>query len=102
MLVEGVNLVLTVINRDGQNIFRQPHHVSRHKRGQITRGGRFTGACVWLTGLSGAGKSTIAFGLEEYLVRHGIYAYALDGDNVRRGLNSNLGESELDWLTAVN
>ncbi len=42
-------------------------------------------------GLSGAGKTTISFALEDYLVSHGIPAYSLDGDNIRHGLNKNLG-----------
>lgn len=41
------------------------------------------GCTVWFTGLSGAGKTTIAFALEEYLVARGIPAYGLDGDNIR-------------------
>lgn len=48
------------------------------------------------TGLSGAGKTTIGFALEEYLVSHGIPCYSLDGDNVRHGLNKNLGFSAGD------
>ena len=79
-----------------ENIFYQQHHVSRHKRAQIIGGGRFTGCTIWFTGYSGAGKSTIAFGVEDYLIRHRVYAYTLDGDNVRHGLNSNLGFSESD------
>ncbi|MGD8353944.1 MAG: adenylyl-sulfate kinase, partial [Pseudomonadota bacterium] len=51
---------------------------------------------VWLTGLSGSGKSTIAAELERTLVIRGIHAYALDGDNVRRGLTSDLGFSDED------
>lgn len=47
-------------------------------------------------GLSGAGKTTIAFALEEYLVSQGIPSYSLDGDNVRHGLNKNLGFSPED------
>jgi bifunctional enzyme CysN/CysC len=46
---------------------------------------------VWFTGLSGAGKSTLAAAVEERLVRSGRPAYRLDGDNVRSGLNSDLG-----------
>ena len=46
--------------------------------------------------MSGAGKTTIAFALEEYLVGHGIPAYCLDGDNVRHGLNKNLSFSHED------
>lgn len=79
-----------------ENIFYQPHHVSRHKRSQVIGGKRFTGCTIWFTGYSGAGKSTIAFGVEKYLILHSIYAYVLDGDNVRHGLSSNLGFSESD------
>jgi adenylylsulfate kinase len=48
-------------------------------------------ACVWLTGLSGSGKSTVARRLERQLVMRGVFAYVLDGDNVRHGLNKDLG-----------
>ncbi|KYP81603.1 adenylyl-sulfate kinase [Ferroacidibacillus organovorans] len=51
---------------------------------------------IWLTGLSGAGKSTIATALETELFRRGIHTYLLDGDNVRLGLNRDLGFSEED------
>jgi adenylylsulfate kinase len=51
---------------------------------------------VWMTGLSGSGKSTIAIGLERALHERGRYAVVLDGDNVRTGINSNLGFSEAD------
>ena len=54
------------------------------------------GCVVWLTGLSGSGKSTIARSLESQLVGHGHLAYVLDGDNVRHGLNSDLGFSPAD------
>lgn len=50
-------------------------------------------ATVWLTGLSGAGKSTLAFALERYLTGMGHACYVLDGDNVRHGLNHDLGFS---------
>lgn len=53
-------------------------------------------ATVWLTGLSGAGKSTLAYALERRLVSAGHAAYVLDGDNVRHGLNSDLGFSPQD------
>lgn len=53
-------------------------------------------ATVWLTGLSGAGKSTIAFELERRLMAQGHMAFVLDGDNVRHGLNRDLGFSHLD------
>jgi adenylylsulfate kinase len=54
------------------------------------------GVTVWLTGLSAAGKSTIAVLLEQMLVQRGKLAYRLDGDNVRHGLNKNLGFSAED------
>lgn len=47
-------------------------------------------------GLSGAGKTTISFALEEYLVSHAIPCYSLDGDNIRHGLNKNLSFSSED------
>jgi len=53
-------------------------------------------ATIWLTGLSGSGKSTIAFELEKQLICLGHAAYALDGDNVRHGLNRDLGFTPKD------
>lgn len=71
------------------------HHgeVSRDQRAAITGG---TGLTVWLTGLSGSGKSTIAFGVEKQLIRRKRAAYVLDGDNLRHGLNGDLGFSASD------
>jgi adenylylsulfate kinase len=54
------------------------------------------GVTVWLTGLSGSGKSTIAVASERALVDRGHLAYVLDGDNIRHGLNKNLGFSPED------
>jgi adenylyl-sulfate kinase len=54
------------------------------------------GATVWLTGLSGSGKSTIAAAVTEALAARGVLAYTLDGDNVRHGLNGDLGFSAED------
>jgi bifunctional enzyme CysN/CysC len=54
------------------------------------------GAILWFTGLSGAGKSTLAVELERLLFRKGCQAYLLDGDNLRRGLNADLGFSHAD------
>lgn len=54
------------------------------------------GATVWLTGLSGSGKSTVAMALEKLLLSKGRHAYCLDGDNIRHGLNKNLGFSAVD------
>ena len=49
---------------------------------------------VWFTGFSGSGKSTLANALEEYLYEHGYHTFVLDGDNVRKGLNSDLDFSD--------
>ncbi len=54
------------------------------------------GATIWMTGLSGSGKSTVAVALEQVLLQRGKHAYRLDGDNVRHGLNKNLGFSAED------
>ncbi len=54
------------------------------------------GATIWLTGLSGSGKSTIAVELEHALIENKHQAYILDGDNIRHGLNNNLGFSPED------
>ena len=55
-----------------------------------------TPVCLWMTGLSGAGKSTLANALEQELNKKGKHTYILDGDNLRHGLNSDLGFSEAD------
>ncbi|EZA50411.1 Bifunctional 3'-phosphoadenosine 5'-phosphosulfate synthase, partial [Ooceraea biroi] len=79
------------------NVLSQAHHVSRTKRGQaIGSLPGFRGCTIWMTGLSGAGKTSISFELEEDLVSRRIPAYSLDGDNVRTGLNRNLGFSKED------
>ena len=55
-----------------------------------------TPMCLWMTGLSGAGKSTLANILEQELRKMGKHTYILDGDNLRHGLNSDLGFSDAD------
>jgi adenylylsulfate kinase len=57
---------------------------------------RQRGVTVWMTGLSGSGKSTVAVALEKVLLARGRHAYRLDGDNIRFGLNKNLGFSADD------
>jgi adenylylsulfate kinase len=69
--------------------------------GEVTREDRYQilrqkGATIWFTGLSGSGKSTIAVALEQALFNVGKLSYRLDGDNVRLGINKNLGFSEQD------
>jgi adenylylsulfate kinase len=68
-------------------------HVSRADREKLL-GQR--GVTVWLTGLSGSGKSTIAVATEQVLLQRGRLAYVLDGDNIRHGLNRDLGFSPED------
>lgn len=69
--------------------------------GKITKEDRLKlmkqkGVTIWLTGLSGSGKSTIAVELEHALIENKHHAYILDGDNIRHGLNKNLGFSPED------
>ncbi|CAE7178632.1 sD [Symbiodinium necroappetens] len=69
--------------------------------GNLTRDERWKalgvkGCTLWFTGLSASGKSTIASALEQVLVNEGTHSYRLDGDNIRFGLNSNLGFSAED------
>jgi adenylylsulfate kinase len=69
--------------------------------GDVTREDRYRvlghkGATLWFTGLSGSGKSTVAVALEKELTARGILCYRLDGDNVRLGINKNLGFSAED------
>jgi adenylylsulfate kinase len=75
------------------NITWHEGHVTREERAGLLKQ---QGATLWFTGLSGSGKSTIAFTLEHALVQQGNLAYVLDGDNIRHGLNKNLGFSAAD------
>jgi len=72
------------------NAVWHPGHLSRAARAAATG---LRGTTVWFTGLSGSGKSTVAFAVERLLVDSGRAAYVLDGDNVRHGLNGDLGFS---------
>lgn len=58
-------------------------------------------AMVWFTGLSGSGKSTIAIALERELHKRGLLCRILDGDNIRSGINNNLGFSEVDRVENI-
>jgi adenylylsulfate kinase len=75
------------------NITWHEGHVTRPEREKLLKQ---KGATIWFTGLSGSGKSTLAFTLEHELIRGGRLAYVLDGDNIRHGLNKNLGFSAAD------
>ena len=80
-------------NQKATNVTWQDGEISREDRGDILRQ---SGATIWFTGLSGSGKSTIAVALEHALYQLGKLSYRLDGDNVRLGINKNLGFSEGD------
>ena len=75
------------------NITWHEGHVDRAQRYSLLKQ---NGATVWFTGLSGSGKSTVAYTVEHALVERGRLAYVLDGDNIRHGLNKNLGFSPED------
>ena len=76
-----------------ENVVRQPSKLDRDQRWEAlgTRG-----ATVWLTGLPSSGKSTVADSVESVLLEQGVSAYRLDGDNLRHGINGNLGFSAED------
>lgn len=82
--------VMTRDDRPGESrhLTRVAHSVATTER---ERQNGHRGGVLWLTGLSGAGKSTLAFALESELFARGYQVYVLDGDNVRHGLNSDLG-----------
>jgi len=76
-----------------KNIVWHSHTISREEREKIKNQ---KGVTLWFTGLSGSGKSTIANEVEYQLNKKGFHTYLLDGDNVRHGLNNDLGFSESD------
>jgi adenylylsulfate kinase len=75
------------------NVTWHAHKITREDR-QKLNGHR--GAVLWFTGLSGCGKSTIANAVDQLLHERGIHTFVLDGDNIRMGLNKNLGFSPAD------
>jgi adenylylsulfate kinase len=76
------------------------HHatVTRHRRAELNR---HQSKVLWFTGLSGAGKSTIAHAVEEELYQKGFHTFVLDGDNVRHGLCGDLGFSDTDRVENI-
>jgi len=84
--------------RRAQNVHWQATDITRETRAQV-KGQR--AAVVWLTGLSGAGKSTIANIIEKKLTAHGRHTFLLDGDNVRHGLNKDLGFTDADRVENI-
>jgi adenylylsulfate kinase len=87
------NWSFNVTDQKATNVTWHDGEISREDRFDILRQ---RGATVWFTGLSGSGKSTIAVALERALFQKGKLSYRLDGDNVRLGINKNLGFSEAD------
>ncbi|HNQ23729.1 MAG TPA: adenylyl-sulfate kinase [Phycisphaerae bacterium] len=75
------------------NITWHEGHVKREEREKLLKQ---KGCLIWMTGLSGSGKSTFAYTLEHTLMQRGHLCYVLDGDNIRHGLNKNLGFSAED------
>mmetsp|Transcript_38308 Transcript_38308/g.84110 ORF Transcript_38308/g.84110 Transcript_38308/m.84110 type:complete len:210 (+) Transcript_38308:56-685(+) len=75
------------------NVVWHENHVTRAERAGLNK---HKSCAVWLTGLSGSGKSTVSVHLERLLTDRGVRAYVLDGDNIRHGLNGNLGFSPED------
>lgn len=82
-----------MIEQKATNVTWQHGEISRADREKLTAQ---RGATLWFTGLSGSGKSTIAVALEKALYGEGHLCYRLDGDNVRLGINKNLGFSAED------
>ncbi|MEW6387787.1 MAG: adenylyl-sulfate kinase [Thermodesulfobacteriota bacterium] len=76
-----------------ENLVRTNGHISRRNRNTLNR---HPSGLLWFTGFSGAGKSTIAHGVEKELLKRSIRSYVLDGDNVRYGINADLGFSRQD------
>ncbi|MBI6118287.1 adenylyl-sulfate kinase [Salegentibacter maritimus] len=76
-----------------ENIIPHDFHIGKTDRNKLNAHDSFV---VWFTGLSGSGKSTIANLVENELFKKGIKTFSLDGDNVRKGLNNNLGFSPED------
>ncbi|KAI1111006.1 adenylyl-sulfate kinase [Nemania sp. NC0429] len=87
-----MQLSSTYLRTAGLNITWHPS-LSRAERNGLRKQKGFT---LWFTGLSASGKSTVATALEQHLLHLGLAAYRLDGDNVRFGLNKDLGFSDKD------
>ncbi len=82
-------------HQENQNISWQSSNISRQERWELLG---LSGMTIWLTGLSGSGKSTIAFALENVLISQHRAACVLDGDNLRYGINEDLGFSASDRI----
>ena len=84
--------------RRAKNIHRHAHVVDKEARARLNG---HKGKVLWMTGLSGSGKSTIADAVERELHQKGVRTFILDGDNVRHGLNKDLGFTEADRVENI-
>jgi bifunctional enzyme CysN/CysC len=84
--------------RRSDNIFLQKTKINKSDRAKLLNQKPI---CLWLTGLSGSGKTTIAVGLEKRLNQSGKLTYILDGDNIRLGINKDLGFTEKDRIENI-
>ena len=84
--------------RRAQNLYPTESTINAQRRSQLMG---HKGKVIWLTGLSGSGKSTVADALESRLHQMGIHSYILDGDNIRAGLNKDLGFTDADRVENV-
>jgi bifunctional enzyme CysN/CysC len=84
--------------RRAQNVHRQALSITREERERLNG---HKGKVIWFTGLSGSGKSTIANALEKELHAQGRRTYILDGDNIRQGLNKDLGFTDADRVENI-
>ncbi|MFZ2974637.1 MAG: sulfate adenylyltransferase subunit CysN [Ferribacterium limneticum] len=84
--------------RRAQNVHRQALSITREDRERLNG---HKGKVIWFTGLSGSGKSTLANALEKELHAHGKRTYILDGDNIRQGLNKDLGFTDADRVENI-
>ena len=76
-------------------------HVGEVDKAARTAAYGHRGVVLWFTGLSGSGKSTIGHRVERMLIERGAFAYVLDGDNIRHGLNSDLGFAPEDRVENI-
>ena len=84
--------------RRAENVHRQALEIDKKARAKLNG---HPGRALWFTGLSGSGKSTVANALEQALHEKGLHTYILDGDNVRHGLNRDLGFTDADRIENV-
>jgi adenylylsulfate kinase len=86
------------MNNKSENVVWHAQSVSKQQREEIKK---HRSAVLWYTGLSGSGKSTIANEVDVLLNQLGVHTYVLDGDNIRHGLNGDLGFSDKDRVENI-